>query len=72
MIIRRTERGIELWQEKYKQRALIDPATGKVLGMEQDNGTAKLELTSLTAATLPADRQRTTIGVGETVTVLAN
>ena len=72
VIIRKTERGIELWQEKYKQCALIDPATGKVLGVEQDNGTAKLELTSLTAATLPADRQRTTIGVGETVTVLAN
>ena len=72
VIIRRTERGIELWQEKYKQRALIDPATGKVLGMEQDNGTAKLKLTSLTEATLPANRQRTTIGVGEVVTVTTN
>ena len=68
----RTERGIELWQEKYKQRALIDPATGKVLGMEQDNGTAKLELTSLTDATLPVNRRRTIIGVGETVKVTAN
>ena len=72
VIIRRTERGIELWQEKYKQRALIDPATGKVLGMEQDNGTAKLELTSLTDATLPVNRRRTIIGVGETVKVTAN
>lgn len=72
VIIRDTERGIELWQEKYKQRALIDPATGKVLGMEQDNGTAKLELTSLTDATLPVNRRRTIIGVGETVKVTAN
>ena len=72
VIIRRTERGIELWQEKYKQRALIDPATEKVLGMEQDNGTAKLELTSLTDATLPVNRRRTIIGVGETVKVTAN
>ena len=72
VIIRRTERGIELWQEKYKQRALIDPAPGQVLGMDQDNGTAKLKLTSLTEATLPANRQRTTIGVGEVVTVTTN
>ncbi|WP_156496199.1 hypothetical protein [Eikenella sp. NML080894] len=72
VIIRRTERGIELWQEKYKQRALIDPATGKVLGMEQDNGTAKLEIFSLTKATLPSNWKRTTIGVGETVSITAN
>jgi len=72
VIIRHTERGIELWQEKYKQRALIDPATGKVLGMEQDNGTAKLEIFSLTKATLPSNWKRTTIGVGETVSITAN
>lgn len=72
VIIRKTERGIELWQEKYKQRALIDPATGKVLGVKQDSETAKLKLTSLTEATLPANRQRTTIGVGEVVTVTTN
>ena len=40
--------------------------------MEQDSGTAKLELTSLIEATLPANRQRTVVGVGEVVTVTAN
>jgi|GEM_PF-1656649 hypothetical protein len=73
VIIRRTERGIELWQEKYKQRALIDPATGKVQAVVgEEKGAVKLKLTSLTTATLPANRERTTIGVGEGVTVSAN
>ena len=73
VIIRRTERGIELWQEKYKQRTLIDPATGKVQAIVgEEKGAVKLKLTSLTTATLPANRERTTIGVGEGVTVSAN
>lgn len=73
VIIRDTERGIELWQEKYKQRALIDPATGKVQAIVgEEKGAVKLKLTSLTTATLPANRKRTTIGVGEGVTVSAN
>jgi len=73
VIIRKTERGIELWQEKYKQRALIDPVTGKVQAVVgEEKGAVKLKLTSLTTATLPANRERTTIGVGEGVTVSAN
>ena len=44
VIIRRTERGIELWQEKYKQRALIDPATGKVLGVKYEKNRIVKEL----------------------------
>ena len=73
VIIRRTERGIELWQGKYKQRALIDPATGKVQAIVgEEKGAVKLKFTSLTTATLPANRERNTIGIGEGVTVSAN
>ncbi len=44
VIIRKTERGIELWQEKYKQRTLIDPATGKVLSVKYEKNRIIKEL----------------------------
>lgn len=71
VIIRDTERGIELWQGKYKQRALIDPATGKVLGMEQDNGTAKLKLSS-SVNVRDVLTNRISLISGSTLTVTAN
>ena len=62
-----------MWQEKYQQLARINAQTRQVENIKQPTeGPKALVLTHETRAEAPADRQRTTIGVGEGIDVMAN
>lgn len=68
--VRVTDKGIEITQEQYHQTALVDPSNYTVVGVWE--GSIEIKLSSETDAILPKDRSRTTIGVGEGVTVTSN
>lgn len=73
VVIRKIGGGIQVWQEKYQQLARINAQTRQVENIKQPTeGPKALVLTHETRAEAPADRQRTTIGVGEGIDVMAN